>query len=142
MSQVTIPDTHRNLLAGAHVAVLTTMLPDGQPQSSIVWIDYDGTYILVNTARERQKSRNMQRHSLVSVFVLDPSNGSRWIEIRGRVVAMTEDGAEAHVDSLTRRYTGKQHFYGDVYPAERRHEETRVIVKIAPIRVNVDAIFK
>ena len=139
---VPIPDTHRDLLVEPIHAVFSTMMPDGQPQSSIVWIDYDGIYLLINTTLERQKGRNMSSNPKVALLVVDPKDSSRWIEVRGKVVQISQDGAEAHADKLTQLYTGKQHFYGDIYPAEQKQKETRVIVKIEPIRVVLDAIFK
>lgn len=139
---VPIPETHRDLLVGPIHGVLSTMMPDGQPQSSIVWVDYDGTYVLLNTTLERQKGRNMRANPKVALLVIDPQDGSRWIEVRGTVVEMRRASAEAPADQLTRRYTGKQRFYGDTYPVEQRHKETRVIVKIEPIKVSLDAIFR
>jgi PPOX class probable F420-dependent enzyme len=118
------------------------MMPDGQPQSSIVWVDYDGTHVLINSTLERQKGQNMQANPRVTLLVIDPKNGSRWIEVRGRVVDLAADGAERHTDCLTQRYTGQQHFYGEIYPVEQKHKETRVVVKIAPLKVTLDAIFK
>lgn len=137
-----IPDSHRDLLEGPIHGVLSTMMPEGQPQSSMVWADYDGEYVLINTTLERQKGQNMQRNPKVTLLVIDPQNGSRWIEIRGRVVEITEENAEIHADHLTRLYTGKQHFYGDIYPVQQRSKETRVIVKIEPVKISLDAIFK
>ena len=139
---VRIPDTHCDLLFRPIHAVLTTLMPDGQPQSSIVWADYDGEYLLVNTTLERQKGRNMQADPKVTLLLIDPLNSSRWMELRGRVVEMTTGGAEAHADKLTRLYTGKPHFYGDIYPCEQKQKETRVIVKIEPLKISLDAIFK
>src|SRR5574340_836282 len=127
---ISIPDTHRDLLFAPVHGVLSTLMPDGQPQSSIVWTDYDGTYICINTTLERQKGRNMCSNSKVALLVIDPKNDSRWIEIRGNVVQISRDGAEAHADKLTQHYTGKQCFYGDIYPIEQKHKETRVIFKI------------
>jgi PPOX class probable F420-dependent enzyme len=118
------------------------MLPDGQPQSSLVWVDYDGVHIRINTALERRKCRNMQANPRVTLLVVDPNQTDRWIEVRGRVAAITTDGAIAHADGLAQRYLGKQHFYGDVYQAEWQHYETRVIVKIVPVKVSLDAIFR
>lgn len=74
--------------------------------------------------------------------MIDPKDGNRWIEVRGKVVELQREGAEAHADKLTQRYVGKQRFYGDVYPVEQRQKETRVILKIEPIKVSLDAIFK
>lgn len=137
-----IPATHGDLLDSPIHAVLSTLMLDGQPQSSIVWVDYDGTHILINTTLERQKGQNMRANPKVSLLVIDPKDASRWVEVRGRVVEISQEGAEAHADLLTRRYTGKQHFYGDIYPVEQREKETRVIVKIEPLKVSLDAIFK
>ncbi|MCC6612486.1 MAG: PPOX class F420-dependent oxidoreductase [Anaerolineae bacterium] len=142
MTIVTIPNSHIDLLCDPVHAVLTTMLPDGQPQSSIVWADYDGEHVLINTTLERQKGRNMRINPRVTLLVIDPRNSSRWVEIRGRVVEITTEGAEAHADKLTQQYTGKARFYGDIYPPERRILETRVLVRIAPVRVAFDAVFK
>jgi PPOX class probable F420-dependent enzyme len=139
---VTIPDSHRDLLIGQVHGVLATMLPDGQPQVSIVWVDYNGTHVLINTTLERQKGRNMRANPKVALLVIDPQDASRWIEVWGRVVEMRRAGAEAHADTLTRRYTSKRHFYGDIYPVEQRRRETRVIVLIEPLKVSLDAIFK
>jgi PPOX class probable F420-dependent enzyme len=139
---IPIPDTHCDLLTEPIHGVLSTMMLDGQPQSSIVWVDYDGTYVLINTTLERQKGRNMCANPKVALLVIDPKNVSRWIEIRGNVVQISRDGVEAHADKLTQLYTGKQHFYGDIYPPEQKQKETRVIVKIEPLKISLDAIFK
>lgn len=139
---VTLPDSHRNLLTAPVHAVLTTLMADGMPQSSIVWADYDGDFVLVNTTLERQKGKNMLRNPKVTLLAIDPDDSSRWIEVRGRVVGFDRDNAEAHADILTQRYTGKRRFYGDIYPVEQRRKETRVIVKIEPIKVSLDAIFR
>ena len=137
-----IPDSHRDLLSDSIHGVLSTIMPDGQPQSSIVWTDYDGTYVLINTTLERQKGRNMCSNPKVALLVIDPKDISRWIEIRGNVVEISRVGAEVHADKLTQLYTGKQRFYGDIYPVEKKQKETRVIVKIEPLKLSRDAIFK
>jgi hypothetical protein len=78
----------------------------------------------------------------VSLLVVDPDDTSRWIEVRGAVTEIVHEGAETHADKLTGRYMGRKHFYGDVYTVERRDQETRVILKIAPLKVALDAIFR
>jgi len=139
---VPIPDSHRDLLVAPIHGILSTVMPDGQPQSSTVWTDYDGAFIYINTTLERQKGRNMCSNPKVALLVIDPHNDSRWIEIRGNAVEIKQDGAEDHADKLTQQYTGKQRFYGDIYPVEQKQKETRVIFKIEPTRVVLDAIFK
>ena len=141
--QITLPNTHRDLFQEPVHGVLTTMMPGGMPQSSIVWVDYDGEYVLINTTLERQKGRNMQANPKVTLLMIDPQDSSRWIEVRGQVREMTRDCAEAHADKLTQRYCpNKRHFYGDIYPPEQKEKETRVIVRIAPVKISVDAIFR
>ena len=140
---ITIPNSHVDLFQNPVHGVLTTLMPDGMPQSSIVWVDYDGENVLVNTTLERQKGRNMQVIPRVSVLVIDPNDSSRWVEVRGQVIEMTHDGAEAHADKLTQRYCpGKQYFYRDIYPPEQKEKETRVIARIQLLKVSRDAIFR
>ncbi len=139
---VPVPESHRDLLVRPIHGILSTMMPDGQPQSSLVWVDYDGTHLLINTAPGRQKCRNMWANPKVTLLVVDPDMADRWIEVRGRVAEITTESAIPHADMLAQRYLGKQHFYGDVYRVEWQRYETRVIVKIAPVKVSLDAIFR
>ncbi len=138
---ITIPQSHRDLLEEPIHAILTTMMPNGQPQSTIVWCNYDKTHILVNTTRERQKGKNMQDNPKVTLLVIDPTDAGRWIEVRG-IVELTESGALEHLDEITQQYTNKLQYYGDIFPIEQREKETRIISKIQPIKVNMDAIHK
>jgi hypothetical protein len=106
-------------------------------------VDYDGKYLLINTTLERQKGRNMRLNPKVTLLVIDPHDSSRWIEIRGCVMEITQENAEAHADQLTQRYcTKKRHFYGNIYPFEQKKKETRVIVKVRPVKICLDAIFR
>ena len=138
---VTIPDTHIDLLNKPIHAVFTTMMPNGQPQSTLVWCDYDGEYVRVNTARERQKSKNLQANPKTTLLIIDPSDTTRFLEVRGEA-EITEEGALAHADKLTQQYTNKRHFYGDVYSVEQQEKETRIICKIKPNKITRDAIHK
>jgi PPOX class probable F420-dependent enzyme len=112
---------------------------DGQPESSIVWVDHDGECATINTTLERRKGRNLREDTRVSLLVVDPDNTIRFIEIRGdaELVAV---GALEHLDALTRRYTPHPQFYGYVYPVEQEAKETRVVCRIHPRRVVLDAI--
>jgi PPOX class probable F420-dependent enzyme len=91
---VPIPETHRDLLVEPIHGVFSTIMPDEQPQSSIVWTDYDGAYVLINTTLESQKGRNMCANPKVALLVIDPRDGSRWIEVRGKVVGIQREGDE------------------------------------------------
>ena len=136
-----IPESHRDLLARPIHAVLTTMMPDGQPQSSLVWCDEDGECACVNTSRERQKGRNMQANPNVSLLIVDPEDASRYIEIRGDAELIEADALD-HLDQLTRAYTRHPRFYGYVYPIERQQRETRVICRIHARKITLDAIHR
>lgn len=138
---VRVPDSHLDLLTRPIVGVLTTMLPDGQPQSSLVWVDHDGSCARINTTLERRKSRDLLANPRVSLLVVDPDDTSRFVQIRGDVELVTE-GAEAHLDELTRRYTRHPSYYGCIYPVEQRARETRVICRIHARRVTLDAIHR
>jgi PPOX class probable F420-dependent enzyme len=138
-----IPESHQDLLLQPVNGVLTTMMPDGQPQMSIIWADYDGQYVLINTTLERQKGKNMLANPKVNLLMIDPKNVVRFLEVRGEVVAVTQEGAVAHADKQAQAYSNgaKQRFYGDIYPEEQQAKETRVIVKIAPRKVTTNAFF-
>jgi PPOX class probable F420-dependent enzyme len=138
---VAIPPTHLDLLTRPIVGVLTTMMPDGQPQSSLVWVDFDGECPRTNTTLERQKGRNMLADPRVSLLVVDPDDTSRFIQVRGDA-ELVRAGAIEHLDALTRLYTSHPCFYGYVYPLERREQETRVTVRIRARRVTLDAIHR
>jgi PPOX class probable F420-dependent enzyme len=115
------------------------MLPDGQPQSSLVWADHDGECARVNTTLQRRKGRNLMANPKVSLLVVDPDNTGRFIQIRGDAELVTE-GALANLDDLTRRYTQHPCYYGYIYPAAQRARETRVICRIHARRITLDAI--
>ena len=134
-----LPESHLDLLTRPIHGVLTTMMANGQPHSSLVWCDYDGACARVNTTRQREKGRNMLANPKVSLLVVDPENTARYLEIRGEA-ALIEEGAIEHLDQLTRRYTRHPHFYGSVYPVEQQSRETRVICRIHATKITLDAI--
>ena len=133
---IPIPETHKDLLTGAVVVTLVTVMPDGTPQATPVWVDYDGQHLIVNTARGRQKDRNMQRRSKVAVVAIDPKNPYRWLEVRGEVDGISEVGAVDVINKLAKKYRGVDSYYGGTAPAERANQETRVTYKIRPLHVN------
>jgi PPOX class probable F420-dependent enzyme len=140
-ADVAIPESHLDLLRRPVVGVLTTMLPDGQPHSSLVWVDHDGTCARVNTTLERRKGRDLRADPRVSLLVVDPDDTSRFIQVRGEAELALE-GASEHLDALTRRYTSHPSYYGYIYPIEQRERETRVICRIHARRVTLDAIHR
>lgn len=122
-----IPESHRGIAEEPIFAVLTTVMPDGQPQSSVVWWDLDGDYVRISTIRGRQKEKNMPKDAKITLLAFaDPY---RWLEMRGIVEEVTEEGAVDLIEKLSWKYEGKP-FYGGYADAERRNTETRVIVKI------------
>src|SRR3954452_203841 len=129
----TIPAAFTDLLttklAFANVATLN---PDGSPQVTPVWVDFDGTHVLINTAKGRVKAKNLAREPRVAVSIADPDNAYRYIGIQGRVVEMIEQGGDAHIDKMAKKYLGK-----DSYPF-RTPGEVRLIVKISPDKVHTN----
>jgi PPOX class probable F420-dependent enzyme len=121
-----IPEKYQDLLNKKAFAQLATIMPDGTPQVSPVWFEYDGKNILINSAKGRVKDKNMRRDPRVGLDIQDPDNPYRHVSIRGRVVQITEDGADAHIDKLTKKYINQ-----DRYPY-RGPGEVRVIYKIQP----------
>jgi PPOX class probable F420-dependent enzyme len=130
----TIPASHADLLQTTKPAFaqLATVNADGTPQVTPVWVDYDGTHVLVNTARGRVKTKNLERNPRVALSISDPENPYRYVGIQGRVVEMTEQGGDAHIDKMAKKYLNK-----DSYPF-RQPGEVRVIVKIAPDKVHTN----
>ena len=136
-----IPESHLDLLTRPIHGVLTTLMPDGQPQSSLVWCDFDGEYARINTTCERQKGRNMMSNSKVSLLIVEPEDTSRYLEIRG-IAELTEACALEHLDQITRQYTSHPQYYGYVFPLEKRERETRLICRIHAKKITLDAIHK
>ncbi len=130
---VQIPAAYRDLLDGPVFVTLVTIMPDGQPQATPVWCNTDGDYVLVNSARGRQKDRNMARDPRVTVVAIDPQNPYRWIEVRGKVVEITEKSAVEHINALCKLYTGNDDYYAFNPAAKGR--ETRVMYRIEPLKV-------
>lgn len=130
---VQIPASHRDLLDGPVVVTLVTLMPDGQPQATPVWCNTDGDHVLVNSARGRQKDRNMVRDPRVTILAIDPQNPYRWIQVRGKVVEITGEGAVEHISALCKLYTGIEYYY-DFSPAAKG-KETRVKYRIEPVRI-------
>lgn len=139
---VQVPDSHRDLLDRPLCGVLTTLLPGGQPHSTLVWLDSDGDVVRVNTTLERQSGRNLAADPRASLLVVDPDDTSRFIQLRGDVELVRGAEALRHLDELTRIYTSHPQFCGFVYPKEQAARETRVIAALHPIRVSVDAIHR
>jgi PPOX class probable F420-dependent enzyme len=129
MSQV-IPATHVDLFEKQAFANLGTLMKDGSPQVTPVWVDYDGKNVRINSAKGRVKDKNMRRDPRVSVSLQDPANPYRYLEVRGRVVEITEKGADDHINKLSQKYLGNP-----VYPF-RKPGEVRVTYIIEPEKVS------
>ncbi len=129
MSQV-IPEQYLDLFEKQAFGNLGTLMKDGSPQVTPVWVDYDGKYVRFNSAKGRVKDNNIRRDPRVSISLQDPANPYRYLEIRGRVVEVTESGADEHINKLSQKYLGKA-----VYPF-RQPGEVRVTYKIEPGKVS------
>src|SRR5580693_8208888 len=130
MVQSGIPQTHLDLFQKKAFAHLATLMPDGKPQVTPVWVDFDGKHLIVNSAKGRVKDRNMRRDPRVSLALIDPDNPYRHLQVQGRVVEVTEAGADQHIDKMAKKYLGQ-----DKYPF-RQPGEVRVLYKIEPDRTS------
>ncbi len=125
-----VPETHADILGKPAFAHLSTLMSDGSPQASAVWVDTEGDMIVVNSAEGRLKDRNIRRDPRVAISVTDPDNPYRSLMIRGRVSKITNEGADQHIDRMAKKYMGV-----DEYPF-RTPEEVRVIYYIEPDRIS------
>ena len=131
-----IPASHRDLVECPPAAALTTVMADGYPQTSVVWCDFDGAFVRVNTMRGFAKERNMRRDPRVTLLCFDPRQPLRYLEIRGSVVEMTEEGAARHLDELASKYAGRPiRYFGDAIPAHFADTEIPVLCRIRPVHV-------
>jgi PPOX class probable F420-dependent enzyme len=126
MTRKTVPSEYMDLFVKRAFAHLATMMPDGKPQVTPVWVDYDGEYILINSAQGRQKVRNVKKDPNVSMAIMDPDNVFRYLGIRGKVVEITRSGAPEHIDKLARKYTDADGYKG------WKPGMVRLILKIEP----------
>lgn len=128
----TIPASHRDILTGPNYAHLATLMKDGSPQVTPVWVDVDGDTVIINTAEGRTKTRNLDRDGRVAISVHDQANPYRYIQIRGKVIEKTSAGADEHINRLAKKYLGQ-----DTYPFSRPGE-VRVLYKIEPASVQTN----
>ena len=137
---VNIPETHEDLIDQAFCVALTTIMPDGQPQTTPVWCNRKGDYILINTMRGFRKEKNMRLNAKVTLLAYDPENPLRNIEIRGTVIEMSEAGALEHLNTLTELYLKKPgaKLFGDSVSVELPSTHIPICVKILPDRVRVE----
>jgi PPOX class probable F420-dependent enzyme len=127
---IEMSDRARELILAKNLGNIATLMPDGAPHVVPVWIDYDGGDVLVNTAEGRQKLKNVRHDPRVALDVVNSENPYEMITLRGSVVEVTHEGADAHIDKLAKKYLGQ-----DSYPY-RRPGEQRVIIRIEPERIS------
>jgi PPOX class probable F420-dependent enzyme len=131
-----IPATLLDLVECPPVAALSTITADGYPQTSVVWCDFDGDHVRVNTMRGFAKERNMRRDPRVTLLCYDPRQPLRYLEVRGTVVEMTEEGAVEHLDALASKYAGRSiRYFGEAIPEHFARTEVPVLCLIRPDRV-------
>ena len=129
-----IPDSHKDMLGKVTFAHLATLNPDGSPQNTPIWFEFDGENILINSSKGRWKDRNMRRDARVALSIIDPDNAYRYLEVRGRVVDITEEEALDHINKLAKMYLGK-----DEYPFLQPGEVPRQIQDCAgALHLDVD----
>ena len=132
MSQV-IPEKYRDLFQKRAFASLGTLMPDGRPQVTPVWCDFDGEHVIFNTAEGRAKPKYIRAHPRAGIHVTHPEDPYKWVSVAGPA-ELTHEGADEHIDKMAKKYLG-----ADSYPF-RKDGEQRVIVKIRPEHVNSSGI--
>ncbi len=125
-----IPEDALDLFEKPALAHLATIMPDGTPHVTPVWVDYDGTHILINTVRGRRKERNLRQRPQAGLTIVDPTNPWHWLSIRGHVVVATEEGADEHLKKLAKKYTGN-----DDTSSFQQPGQVYVLYTIVPDRV-------
>jgi PPOX class probable F420-dependent enzyme len=120
----------RALIEAPNLAHFVTLMKDGSPQVTPVWVDCDDTHILINTAEGRQKPRNLARDSRVALSIADEKDPYKYIQVRGKVVEVTREGAFDHIDAMARKYRGPDAKY------PHREGEVRVIIKVLPEHIS------
>jgi PPOX class probable F420-dependent enzyme len=125
-----LPERLISLLRGANPCFVTTLMPDGSPQTTQTWVDTDGADVIINTVQTHQKVRNVERDPRVSIAVCDATNPSRYYALRGRVTNITTEGGAEHIEALSLRYTGEP------YPWYGGHDQVRVMLTIAAERIH------
>jgi PPOX class probable F420-dependent enzyme len=124
-----LTEEQRQFLDEPFVGEVTTLRPDGSPHTTVVWVDSDDLHVVFNTARGRAKERYLKQDPRASLIVVDPNDAHRWLSVSG-TAELTEEGADAHIDKLAKKYLGK-----DTY-LWRSPDETRVIVRITPEKID------
>jgi len=122
---MTLPDTLLDLLRQPSPCFLSTIMPDGSPQVTETWVDTDGEHVVINTVVGFVKVRNVQRDPRVAVAIQDPANPFRYIQVRGKVIGMTTEGAVESIEALSQKYTGQP------YPWYGGRDQKRIILTIA-----------
>jgi PPOX class probable F420-dependent enzyme len=126
-----LPDSVKKLIETKTYANIATLMPDGTPQVTQTWIDHEGDIILINTVEGSQKSRNVRRNPKVGLDIVDPTNPYYMAVVRGKVIDVTFDGAEEHIDKMAKKYTGTEKY------EMRRPGMRRLLIKIEPTHVTV-----
>ncbi len=124
MPTMDLPDRFVDLMRGRNPCFITTLMPDGSPQTTQTWVDTDGAHVIINTVQTHQKMRNIERDPRVSVAVSDAADLSRYYAVRGRVTNVTTEGGAEHIEALAQRYTGEP------YPWYGGRDQVRVILTI------------
>jgi len=127
----TIPESHMDLLSDEKkaIAYLGTIMKDGSPQVTPVWFNTEGDFIMINSAEGRIKDNNMRARPAVAITIADPGDPYRYLQLRGKVIEYTPEGADAHIDSLSYKYTGNSHYQWRS-PKEKRIKYKILIEKV------------
>jgi len=129
MSSSIVPQTHEDILQSTTLAIVSTLGPKGEPQTSPVWFGWDGNVLRFSHTKARQKYRNLKRDPRIAVTLVDPANPYRYIEIRG-TATIEDDPTKAYIDVMSKKYTGNEHYQGN------QPGDERVIITVKPEHIN------
>ena len=130
-----IPDSHLDLIEGPLVVTLATIMPNGQPHTSVIWCRYEDGTIRFSTSQGTQKDKNLRRNPYVSMLAVDTQNPNRYLEVRGKVIEQYTEDALAELDKITQLYTGKPSYYGHIVPQKELGQRVHIISKIKPLKI-------
>lgn len=125
-----LPEELIALLRAPSLCFIATTMPDGSPQLTETWVDTDGEHVVINTVQGNQKTKNIERNPRVAVNICDPTNPSRYFEIRGHVVSATTEGGVEHIEQLAQKYLGGP------YPWYGGRDQVRLVIRISANKIN------
>jgi PPOX class probable F420-dependent enzyme len=126
---IELSEKAKGLLKGKNFANVATVRKDGSPQVSPIWVDFDGTHIILNSEEKRAKVKNLKRDPRVAVSVFNQANPYEYVQISGRVTEITTEGGAEGIDKMAQKYLGQEKYPGN------KPGDVRVVIRIEPEKI-------